>query len=465
MPVSERFVPATPSEARRSQYGAKSFGPDLLDLEIEPMATPRSVMTVTPRELETLRSELQSRISGLEATLSGKEAEVQALKHAVTDAEVRVGNTSQELRTERVAKEDLERERAELERRSREMEGVLREVKQNAFVEEREREKLRKEIADSERNMEDAEIKILELTASLDTLREDRMKASPSPIKPSDPSTPGTVGGFIDVDAAVKQATESVARELHALYKGKHERKVADLKVSYEKRWMRKVEGLETDLKKSQEEMLRMQTERDATMSGVIPGMAERETEHQKAQTELLEMAEKSEAEKTILQAQVAGLEGQIGTLRAESYGLRKEVEQERIEKGELVAQVDLFLTMSEHEKEATRKPLPESPLSAQELDQGQVFFDQQSATQSPSKAPKRMSFVGNGVAPGSGAAGTKKRPMSMLKPPGGGKFSGIPGPGALGVKTGASSSNKGGGGYGARGGIMEGITRMGAGR
>ena len=463
--MSDRTVPATPSEERRSYFGTKAFGPDLLDLEIEPLATPRSVPTVTPRELETLRSELQSRISGLEATLSGKEAEVQALKHAVTDAEVRVGNTSQELRTERAAKEDLERERAELERRSREMEGVLREVKQNAFVEEREREKLRKEVADSERKMEDAEIKILELTASLDTLREDRMKASPSPIKPSDPSTPRTLGGVIDVDTAVKQATESVARELHALYKGKHERKVADLKVSYEKRWMRKVEGLEADLKKSQEDVLKLQTERDATMSGVIPGVAEREKEQERLQTELLEKNEKSEAEKTMLQAQVAGLEGQIGTLRAESYGLRKEVEQERIEKGELVAQVDLFLTMSEQEKEAVRKPLPESPSAAQDLDQGQSFFDQQSASQSPSKASKRMSFAGNGAASGSGAAGSKQRPMSMLKPPGGGKFSGIPGPGALGVKSGAGSSNKYGGGYGARGGIMEGITRMGAGR
>ena len=172
-------------------YAMNGLGTDLLDIDLEPLATPRSIPTVTPRELETLRSELQSRISGLEATLSGKEAEVMALKRSITDAEVRAGKISEELRTERVAREEMEQSRADLEHRSREMEEVLREVKQNAFVEEREREKLRRQAEEAERRTEEAEVKILELTASLDTLRSDRIKSSPNPMKHEDPSTPG----------------------------------------------------------------------------------------------------------------------------------------------------------------------------------------------------------------------------------------------------------------------------------
>lgn len=86
------------------------------------MATSRSIPTVTSRELEILRSELQSCISRLEATLSGKEAEVMALKHAVTDAAVRVGKNSEELRNERAPQESL----CSIEERTRRLHLVYR---------------------------------------------------------------------------------------------------------------------------------------------------------------------------------------------------------------------------------------------------------------------------------------------------------------------------------------------------
>ncbi len=252
----DRTVPSTPAGHRHSMYGtASGLGMDLLDIDLEPMATPRSIPTITPRELETLRSELQSRISGLEATLSGKEAEVMALKRSITDAEVRVGKTSEELHNERAAREELEHTKEDLERRTREMEEVLREVKQNIFLEEREKEKLRKQVDEADRKAEEQEVRILELQASLDTLRSERVKCTASPEKSNTPATPGMSG---DIDFAVKDATEKVARELHALYKTKHERKVADLKVSYEKRWVKQVEQLRGDLKASQDEVVRL---------------------------------------------------------------------------------------------------------------------------------------------------------------------------------------------------------------
>lgn len=448
----DRNVPATPAGQRQSLYGASTgLGMDLLDIDLEPMATPRSIPTVTPRELETLRSELQSRISGLEATLSGKEAEVMALKRSVTDAEVRVGKTSEELRTERASREEVEQAKDGLERRSREMEQVLREVKQNTFLEEREKEKLRRQNEEADRHAEELEVRILELQASLDTLRSDRIKATPSPDKHGGPATPGV---SVDIDFAVKDATEKVARELHALYKSKHERKVSDLKVSYEKRWIKQVEQLRADLKSSQDEVVKLQTEREATMSGVIPGQSEAMSKMEGQIEELRRWNEEATTEKKMLEAEAAGLRSHVGSLSAETDVLRKEIEQERIEKGELVAQVDLFLTMSaQQEEQRPVQPQHQQPVSPPRSEDGNGRPSSAAAVASPNKF--RTSSNGGG----SGAPG-RPRPMSMLQKPTAGKYSGIPAPGSV-MKAPAGKAA----GYGGRScGIMEGIARMGAG-
>jgi chromosome segregation ATPase len=431
-------------------YGAASgLGMDLLDIDLEPMATPRSIPTITPRELETLRSELQSRISGLEATLSGKEAEVMALKRAVTDAEVRVGKTSEELRNERATREELEHTKEDLERRTREMEEVLREVKQNIFLEEREKEKLRKQAEEAERKTEEHEVRILELQASLDTLRSERVRCSLSPEKADGPATPGMSA---DIDFAVKDATEKVARELHALYKGKHERKVADLKVSYEKRWIKQVEQLRADLKASQDEVLRLQTEKEATMSGVLPGQSETMHKMEGQIEELRRWNEENSAVKKMLEAETAGLRSQVDSLTSETESLRKEIEQERIEKGDLVAQVDLFLAISAQQEEQRAIQQPQQPVSPPRSEDGNGRPNSASAVASPHKSRNSLS----GADPRSGLPG-RPRPVSMLQKPTAGKYSGIPAPGS-GLKAPSSKAT----GYGGR--IMEGIARMGAG-
>ncbi|KPI43818.1 uncharacterized protein AB675_6598 [Cyphellophora attinorum] len=462
--TADQQLPETPAGRhahRHSMYGASNgLGLNLIDIEFEPMATPRSIPTVTPRELETLRSELQSRISGLEATLSGKEAEVKALTRAITDAEVRAGKASEELRGERAAREEMEHAKEDMERRSREMEEVLREVKQNAFVEEREREKLRRQIEDAERKTEDAEVRILELNASLETLRSDRLNGTPSPAK--HPSTPG---GTIDVDIAVKNATESVARELHALYKTKHERKVADLKISYEKRWIKQVEQLRTELKASQDEVVRLQTEKEATMSGVIPGQSDAIMKMEGQIEELRRWNEDLAAQKRVVEAESAGFKSQAETLSQETDSLRLNLQQERVEKGELVAQIDEFLSLKAEEEEiqaerARTQAALQQPVSPPRSEDGGSNTRPSSLTSFQSPGKPRTGATGDTP---SAARTTRPRPMSMLQAPKGGKFSGIPGPGS-GLKA---PSNVGRGvGYGGRsGGLMEGIARMGAGR
>ena len=71
---------------------------------------------ITPRELETMKSEFQSQITSLKATLSGKEAEVASLKSSASDAERRVGEALEELREGRLRIEDLEAQKLDWEK-------------------------------------------------------------------------------------------------------------------------------------------------------------------------------------------------------------------------------------------------------------------------------------------------------------------------------------------------------------
>ena len=108
-PVKYPLPPATPSESRHLV--------NLLDFDLTPARTPRSIPSITARELESMKSNFLSQISSLTATLSGREAEVKALSNAVTDAERRVGEAMEEVRNERQAKVALKEVYEDLEKR------------------------------------------------------------------------------------------------------------------------------------------------------------------------------------------------------------------------------------------------------------------------------------------------------------------------------------------------------------
>jgi predicted nucleic acid-binding Zn-ribbon protein len=479
---------------------------NLLDFDLEPLATPRSIPSITPRELESLRSELSSQICSLSATLSGKEAEVLALKRAITDAEVRVGNTSEELRNEKSLREDLQHEKEEWDRRGRDMENVLREIRQEIMIGEHERDKLRRQTEEAEKKTEEMEVKVVELQTRIESAkRRSTLSPSSSPEKGNgasgDPATPlinGNGVGGMDINEAVREATERVARDLHSLYRGKHETKVAALKKSYEARWEKKVRHLEDELKSANTEISSLKTERDATMSGPVSSAAvaeQRQTQDLLEQQtrlaeDLLRDKEQVEADRKTLLARVAGMESEFQTRSRETQTLRDELEKERVEKGELVAQVDLFLALGDEQPPAAGGPkhntrtavnaplgggrgeprtrsisndsIPTSSPYPASRHTNLEHHPQQPQQQPQPQSPARPALNGRtALAGGSG----RPRPMSMLQPPG--KFSGIPGPGA------ARGTSKvlptriagGGGGFGGGGGgIMEGIAKMGAG-
>ncbi|KAH8690832.1 hypothetical protein BGW36DRAFT_389400 [Talaromyces proteolyticus] len=274
------------------------------------------------------------KISSLKATVSGKEAEVGSLKQAVADAERRVAEALEEVRNEAIRKEALEVEQAEWERRGKEMDTVLREVRSEIIEGERERERMTRRSEEAEKHREELEGRIVELESQLDAARK-----APSTV--AGPPAGADISGMITAEQSAKEvqeAVERVARELHTLYKGKHENKVAALKKSYESRWEKRVREAENKHKEAAEEIERLKTERDASMSGPIHANV----------SVLGRDNEELEAENKVLGAQIKGLEQQIASVKQNNEQLHSELKIERAEKGELVAAVDEWLAMQQ---------------------------------------------------------------------------------------------------------------------
>ncbi|KAL4902503.1 central kinetochore-associated-domain-containing protein [Aspergillus multicolor] len=338
MQQQDRYSPSRRSPLKNPRSPAKT---SLLDFDIPAAPTPRSIPTVTPRELETLKSNFLSEISSLKATLSGKEAEVSSLKKAVSDAERRVGEALEEVRNEAARKETLELEQAEWQRRGREMEDVLRTVKGDILEGEQERERLQKKNVETEKHKEQLEHRIVELESQLTAARKSVVcehMASETAISPAKTAE--------ETAKEIQDAVEKVARDLHSLYKEKHETKVAALKKSYEARWEKRLREAEKKFKAANDECEQIKAERDAALqesSRPDAGMIARENEEH-------------EAEKHVLQAQITGLQQEITALKGDAEQLRADLKAERTEKGDLVALVEEWLSMQ------NQQPAPSPP-------------------------------------------------------------------------------------------------------
>ncbi|CAK7269380.1 hypothetical protein SEPCBS57363_003574 [Sporothrix epigloea] len=315
---------------------------NLLDFDIPPLPTPRSIPTVTPRELESLKSNFLSEISSLKATLSGKEAEVLALKTAVGDAETRVGECMEKLREERGSRDLLTEEKNQWERRGREMEDVLGKVKGEIVMGHRERDELEAKLDEADKRREAAEMMAQEAETKMAAMRAGRASAEAENNK-SRASGSGPSPSSASVQREVEIAVERVARELHTAYKAKHETKVAALKKSYETRWEKRVHELETVAEALAEENEKLRIGRDATPSKMVPSEEERRIEDERRLREARDAAQIKE-----LGAEVNKLEAVVSAVKADNSELRTLLEQERVEKGELVSLAEEMMSMQQ---------------------------------------------------------------------------------------------------------------------
>ncbi|KAI1156387.1 hypothetical protein F4825DRAFT_403835 [Nemania diffusa] len=308
---------------------------DLLDFDIPPLPTPRSIPTITPRELESLKSGFLSEISSLKASLSGKEAEALSLKTAVADAEKRVGECMEELREIKAVKETLVEQQEDWEKRGREMEAVLRKVKAEIVRSQCERDQLESKLEESEKRREAAEIMAQEAESKMAAMRAGKANTE----APSDATNKSPEKNRAPGSREVEIAVEKVSRELHSLYKSKHENKITALKKSYENRWSKKVHELEAKMEELTEENEKLRVGRDATMTKVDPNQTiiddERKAQAVKDSTQIKE-----------LNAEIQKLGAVVTSIKSDNQELRLLLEKERVEKGELVQLAEEMMTM-----------------------------------------------------------------------------------------------------------------------
>lgn len=435
---SGRYSPSrrSPLRAMRQSIRSPSKFSSLLDLDYEmaPAPTPRSLPSITPRELESLKSGFMSEISSLKATLSGKDAEVASLKTAISDAERRVGEALEEVRNEAARKEALEMEQAEWDRRGNEMETVLRSVRSDLVEGERERERLTRKADDAEKSKEQLEGRVVELESQLSAARSavSSESGTASSSRQVSQSTEATA-------REVQDAVEKVARELHSLYKGKHETKVAALKKSYESRWEKRLREAEKKLSAINDENVRLRAERDAAqsdnMANVNASMIARENDEH-------------EAEKHVFEAQIKGLQHEMASLKEDSERLRSDLKSERAEKGELVAAVDEWLSIQQAQAAAPQQETREPSVSSVGAPGDEYLSSGEPTTDNLRRSVSRS--VSSGIRP---PASGEKRVPRYGAPKGQGHSRGNSG-----GKSGIAVFTPG------RGGIMSSIERMGRG-
>ncbi|MCJ1343370.1 hypothetical protein MMC31_001563 [Peltigera leucophlebia] len=425
--------PSTPPERRH--YAS------LLDFDLTPAPTPRSVPSITARELESLKSSFLSQISSLRATVTGKDAEVSSLKDAVADAERRVGKALEEIREERGLKESLQAGKIDWEKRDKEMQSVLRSVKEQIIHGDREMDHLQQKLEESERKREEAEGKLIEAQTKIAGMKAGSAAANLD-------GTPGS-----NTNRSTDAAIEKVAKELHTLYKQKHELKVGALKESYRARWERKTRELESRIDQLTRENDDLRLGRDATMSGVVPpSLHSNAISQEKLDQERAEQAKRTE-EKT---RALAALQDELTRVRRDNANLMAKLDKGRAdlagvkdENGDLAGQLEKYRLEMADLVAATEEMMQLS------LNAASSVSNDVNPSQMVTKAS--MENLRGSV---ENLRGSVSRAASGLKPPGH----------AAGL--GESRIGRGRGGFGApvvgsstRSGIMGNIERMGRGR
>ncbi|KAF2814339.1 uncharacterized protein BDZ99DRAFT_460011 [Mytilinidion resinicola] len=336
-PGKSSFVPSTPAEKRHLL--------NLLDFELPPPPTPRSIPSITIRELESLKSGFQSQVSSLTASLSGKEAEVSSLKKAVSSAERRVGEAQEQVREERSAREYAEKQKAEWEKKGTEVESVLKSIKEEVMKSDQEREELLRKLDEAERRIEDAEARANDAESRAVEAEGKCVDTTIFAEADTDKPTKGPVYTAEEVQKQIDEKVATLCKELHVIYKKKHESKVSALKRSYEEKMARKTKELQTNVKDLKKKCEELQHARDATFSTVLPNdipsnssAAINAADLQKLETQQAEIEEQK--------ARLAGLESEIQSVRDNHAQVLKELEAERVEKGELVAAAEQMLSL-----------------------------------------------------------------------------------------------------------------------
>jgi peptidoglycan hydrolase CwlO-like protein len=473
---SSSYVPSTPSQKRQGLI-------NLLDFELPPPPTPRSVPTVTIRELESLKSNFQSQISSLTASLSGKEAQVESLVKAIADAEHRVGEAQENFRDECSARDYAEAQMVDWKKKGEEVQRLLQDVQSEMARTDTERFDLLSRISEFEKRTEDAEMRAAELeTRAIEA--ESRNVDMTTFITPeeSDAKENRKIYSEVECQAAIAEKVNEVARDLHSAYKAKHEKKIRALKDNYQKKADERCKELRVQIIRLERQIEEMEKKHDDTFSKVVPGSTNSRDFVSPGKAlrdpEDLRRIEEQRFELETVKSKLAGLMSELESLRNSNDSLLQELEMERVEKADLVHAAEEMLTMcaaqmEEKAAEDVRKSTPIAPPTPKQHSRANSINNKSTPSAPPtSKQHSRTNSINN-KRPGSAlsserpnsAMGERKGSMGESHTPqqsGLKKPSGLRAPGGFGFgrKEELSRSTSG-----SKSRIMSNIERMGGGR
>ncbi|KAL7779729.1 hypothetical protein CFE70_009745 [Pyrenophora teres f. teres 0-1] len=405
-------VPSTPSQSRHML--------NLLDFELPPPPTPRSLPTVTIRELESVKSQFQSQVSSLTASLSGKEAEIGALSKAIADAERRVGEAQETVREERSAREYAETQMVDWKSKGEEVQRLLQDVQSEMARNDAERDDLLARLAEAERRAEDAENRSSELETKVIEAESKNVDMTTF-IHNDEGDENKKIYSEMECQAAIAEKVNEVARDLHTAYKAKHEKKIKALKDNYQKKADERCKELRVQITRLERQVEEAEKKRDNTFSKISPGENDDDSlispSKSTRNAEDAQMLEAQRAEIENLKAKLAGLQSELQSLRKSHDSLVEDLEAERIEKGELVAAAEQMLSMCGEKMEE----LQQEDLRRSQMEPAPPTAPQQQATgaAAPQQAMRNTGFLAGGPAPsrpGSSLGGG--RPGSSMSGP-----------------------------------------------
>ena len=463
-PAKGGHVPATPGQNRPLL--------NLLDFELPPPPTPRSLPTVTIREMESVKSQFQSQISSLTASLSGKEAEVESLSRAIADAERRVGEAQETVRDERSAREYAEAQMEDWKKKGEEVQTILQDVQSELAHNDEERDQLLARLAEAEKRAEDAENRSTELETRL--IEAESKNVDMTTFINSDEDENKKIYSEIECQSAIAEKVNEVARDLHTAYKAKHEKKIKALKDNYQKKADERCKELRVQITKLERQVGEAEDKRDDTFSkfeefgsksnGPCETCAKNAATGPVSNPEDIHKLEAQRSEIESLKAKLAGLQSELHSLRKSQEHLLEELEAERVEKGELVAAAEQMLVLCGEKMESmqqedfrrsqaapTQPPLEPQPTSRPTRQQP-----------APEQAMRNTGFL----AGGSSVSSSTSRSGSSLSSSRSGdskpKPSGMRAPGGFGFKAaGESALNRSQSGAG-KSRLLSNIERMG---
>lgn len=447
-------IASTPSHSRQMM--------NLLDFELPPPPTPRSLPTVTIREMESLKSQFQSQISSLTASLSGKEAEVESLAKAIVDAERRVGEAQEIVREERSAREHAESQMVDWKNKGEEVQKLLQDVQADLERNDTEREQLLVRLADAEKRAEESENRAADLETKV-IEAESRNVDMTTFINNDDGQDSKKIYSELDCQTAIAEKVNEVARDLHTAYKAKHEKKIKALKENYQKKADERCKELRVQIIRLERQVEEAEKKRDDTFSKVLVSANSGDKQPTPASTsknnEHLEKFEAQRSEIEGLKAKLVGLQSELQSLRKTNDRLLEELEAERVEKGELVAAAEQMLSlcgerMEELQQEDLRRSTttkPQPPVATPK------------ARAQPDTAMRNTGFLAGGPAPSRpGSSLASSRPAGQANGSGIAKPSGMRAPGGFGFQGGSSALNSSTGSGKSR--LLSNIERMGGG-